>query len=69
MKELIAARLETLKKEYSAGQALLADLEAKQANLHTSLLRIGGAIQVLEELLDSGTAGEPPADSDARSGL
>jgi hypothetical protein len=30
---------------------MLADLEAKKADLQTTLQRIGGAIQVLEELL------------------
>jgi hypothetical protein len=30
---------------------MLADLEAKKANLQQTLLRISGAIQVLEEML------------------
>jgi hypothetical protein len=38
-----------LKAEYTAGQNMIADLEAKQANLRDTLLRISGAIQVLEE--------------------
>jgi len=40
-----------LKSEYEAGQKMLADLETQKADLQTTLLRIGGAIQVLEELL------------------
>jgi predicted nuclease with TOPRIM domain len=51
MKEQLTARLEKLKGEFESGQKMLADLEAKQANLQQTLLRISGAIQVLEELL------------------
>lgn len=51
MKEQIEQRLNQLKTEFESGQKMLADLEAKQANLKTTLLRISGAIQVLEELL------------------
>ena len=51
MDEKIKRRLQSLKTEYEAGQKMLAELEAKQANLRSTLLRIGGAIQVLEELL------------------
>jgi ABC-type transporter Mla subunit MlaD len=47
----IEQRLNELKAEYQTGQTLLADLEAKQADLRQTLLRISGAIQVLEELL------------------
>jgi len=51
MKEKLKQRIQSLTTEYEAGQKMLAELEAKQANLRSTLLRIGGAIQVLEELL------------------
>jgi predicted nuclease with TOPRIM domain len=51
MNEQLQQRLQSLKTEYEAGQKMLADLEAKQANLRNTLLRISGAIQVLEEIL------------------
>ncbi|NJK65792.1 MAG: hypothetical protein HC789_24025 [Microcoleus sp. CSU_2_2] len=52
MNEKIQHRLQSLKSEFEAGQKMLADLEAKQANLRETLLRISGAIQVLEEVLN-----------------
>lgn len=51
MKEKIENRLKELKAEFESGQKMLADLEAQQANLKNTLLRISGAIQVLEEML------------------
>jgi predicted nuclease with TOPRIM domain len=51
MRPQLEQRLAELKSEYEAGQTMLADLETKKADLQTTLLRIGGAIQVLEELL------------------
>ena len=51
MREQIEQRLIELKGEYEAGQKMLADYEAKQAELRQTLLRISGAIQMLEELL------------------
>lgn len=51
MKEQLTERLGKLKEEFAAGQQMLADLEAKQASLQQTLLRISGAMQVLEELL------------------
>lgn len=51
MREQLRQRLQSLKTEYEAGQKMLADLEAKQTNLRDTLLRISGAIQVLEEAL------------------
>lgn len=51
MKEQLEQRLKGLKSEFESGQKMLADLETQQANLKTTLLRISGAIQVLEELL------------------
>lgn len=56
MRSEVDSRLKQLKEEYAAGQQMLADLEARQVELRQTLLRISGAIQVLEELLDnSGT--------------
>ena len=51
MQEKLQQRLQSLKSEHEAGQKMLAELEAKQANLRDMLLRISGAIQVLEEVL------------------
>lgn len=51
MREQLEQRLKGLKTEFESGQKMLADLETQQANLKTTLLRISGAIQVLEELL------------------
>ena len=51
MREQIEQRLNELKDEFTSGQKMLADYEAKQAELQQTLLRISGAIQVLEEML------------------
>ena len=53
MKQQLEQRLQSLKSEFESGQKMLADLEAKQANLRETLLRISGAIQVLEEELNN----------------
>ena len=51
MKDQIEKRLAELKSEYEAGQKMLADLEKKHSDTEATLLRISGAIQVIEELL------------------
>ncbi len=51
MKHQLEQRLKELKSEFESGQKALADLEVKQMNLRNTLLRISGAIQVLEEEL------------------
>jgi prefoldin subunit 5 len=47
---MIAKRLEILREEYAKGQQQLAMLDQKRAEVRDTLLRITGAIQVLEEL-------------------
>lgn len=51
MKQQLEQRLKELRAEFESGQKALADLEVKQMNLRNTLLRISGAIQVLEEEL------------------
>ena len=51
MKTQLEQRLQALREEFETGQRMVAELEAKQAQLRQSLLRISGAIQVLEEEL------------------
>lgn len=52
MKEKLEQRLNELKEEFAKGQKVLAELEAKEATTKNTLIRISGAIQVLEELLN-----------------
>lgn len=55
MRERLENRLQQLRSEFEAGQKMLAELEAKQVNLRETLLRISGAMQVLEEELAPAT--------------
>jgi predicted nuclease with TOPRIM domain len=59
MKEQLTQRLAELKAEYESGHQMLAELEAREANLNETLLRISGAIQVLEELLGANVEAQP----------
>ena len=54
MREQMQLRLEELKKEFEFGQHRLQETERQQALLRETLLRISGAIQVLEEVLSNG---------------
>lgn len=60
MREQLIARLAQLKSEYEAGQRMLAELEQKERNLRDTLMRISGAIQVIEEEL-ARPEGQPEA--------
>lgn len=51
MRTQLEARLSTLKSEYESGQKMLSDLEARRAQLTQTLLRIEGAMQVIQEML------------------
>jgi len=52
MRIQLQQRIDELKKEFEKGQAKLQELQQQQTHLHETLLRIGGAIQVLTELLE-----------------
>ncbi len=53
MHDKLNERLTQLKSEFESGQKVLRDLEVRQQDVRDTLLRIGGAIQVLEEMLKS----------------
>ena len=58
-KELLSVRLEELRKQAEAGKNILENLNAQRQEAEQTLLRISGAIQVLEELL-AATSESPP---------
>jgi predicted nuclease with TOPRIM domain len=69
MKEQLQRRLQELRSEYEAGQKMLADLETQQTKLRQTLLRISGAMQVLEEVLaDEGSEQDENGDRDSEEG-
>ena len=51
MQEQLKQRLEELRKQFETGQARLRELETEQTYVRETMLRISGAIQVLEEAL------------------
>jgi len=60
MRDELRARLELLRKEWETGTARLRELERQQVQLGETMLRISGAIQVLEELVSENVDGEQP---------
>jgi predicted nuclease with TOPRIM domain len=52
-------RLQELRGELEKGREHLAALERERADVRDTLLRISGAVQVLEELLGERADGEP----------
>ncbi len=69
MREQIENRLNELRQEFETGQSRLRELETQRARLSETLLRISGAIQVLEETLAQVEGGDSPQQqsSDAAS--
>lgn len=51
MRKKLEQRLQALQTEFDSGQKVLNDLEAQANSIRETLLRISGAIQVLEEEL------------------
>ncbi len=65
MRARFEARLAELSKEYEKGLNEMRELEARQASLRQTMLRISGAIQVIEEELkrpDPATVSDQPGD-------
>ncbi len=56
MKKQMEKRLKELRDEFDSGQQMITETEASLANMRTSMLRISGAVQVLEEQLGLETA-------------
>ena len=56
MRPQLEQRIEQLRQEFDAGRRALTELENRQTELRSTLLRISGAIQVLEEILDQPAA-------------
>jgi predicted nucleic acid-binding Zn-ribbon protein len=70
MQEQLTNRLKELKAEFEAGQKKLAEVEGQASDLRTTMLRISGAIQVLEEELAKASGATPDSNTfrtDARA--
>jgi len=65
MREQLEKRLDELKAEYEQGEKMLSDLDARREQVRQTLLRISGAIQILEEILkvEGAVAEKPPEKS------
>lgn len=64
MRERLEQRLTELRKEFQEGQKVISELESRLAAVRTTVLRIGGAIQVLEEELSLSAADRGSAESE-----
>ncbi len=59
VKEQLQKRLEELKSEFDSGQKMIAEFEKKRSDLEVTMLRISGAVQVIEEMLKQDQEEEP----------
>lgn len=67
MREQLEQRLTALRAERERGAAMLAELDQQRTNLHQTVLRIEGAIQLCQELLNTASdAGEVETNGDNR---
>ncbi|HEX4834359.1 MAG TPA: hypothetical protein VH478_25065 [Trebonia sp.] len=61
MKEQLRERIKQLTEEYQAGEAMLADLDRRRGEVQATMLRISGALQVLQEIIGPAAAGDASA--------
>jgi uncharacterized coiled-coil protein SlyX len=59
MRDRLEQRLAELQSELAAGQKMSSELDARRAELQATMMRIAGAIQVIEEMLQAEPAKEP----------
>ena len=69
MSEQLEERLKALESEFETGKKMLAELEAREATLRSSLLRISGAIQVLREFIPKTDSVDVPEQSEPQTSL
>jgi predicted RNase H-like nuclease (RuvC/YqgF family) len=65
MQDQVQARIEALRKELEVGQQRMQELERQLTQLRDTMLRISGAIQVLEELQAQATPAATAPDGGA----
>lgn len=62
LRQTAQTRLEALRQELQTGRAALTQLEARRAQIADTLLRIEGAVQILEEVLATPEPADPSVD-------
>ena len=68
LSERLEQRLKALQAEFETGQKMLADLDAQRASLRDTMLRLAGAISVLQEELDMASGDGASGDGAAGDG-
>jgi hypothetical protein len=68
-REQLEMRLQELQRDFEIGERRLRELDAQQAQLRDTLLRIDGAMQVLRELLGNDEMQNGTSAAEANGGL
>ncbi len=68
MRDQLERRLQQLKDEYAQGEKTLENLQAKTSGVQRVMLRLSGAIQVLEEELAAENTPQPSGNHSVYSG-